>query len=98
MPYVHPSIILEFGHPLTIARRLDISLGTVRQWLQGDRPIPASRAVQLEWHSNGRVRVEDILPTVRWTRVKDASWPVRLGRPLQDHFQRGAAEPEAVHA
>ncbi len=58
----------------------------IRQWrygYAGRQPCPAYCAA-IERATLGAVVCEDLRPDLAWTRIKDRTWPGRLGRPLHD--------------
>jgi DNA-binding transcriptional regulator YdaS (Cro superfamily) len=54
-----------------------------RMWLARGN-VPAEQRVAIERFLKGKVAVEEFGDDVRWTRVKDRSWPHPKGRPLLD--------------
>ena len=105
MPYQNPAdavrAAIKFeGAQASLARKVGVTPPTMRQWANGDRPVPDDRAVQIEWVTAGTVTVECLVPGNRWLRIADAAWPHPLGRPVLDFgiAQRAAAEFDLAHA
>lgn len=68
--------------------------GTSRRHLQhiayGYRTAPPELAVAIERESKGSVPA-DVTLIAKWTRVRDASWPHKAGRPCFDPAKRERA-------
>lgn len=58
------------GSKSKLACRLGVRPPTVQQWLNGDRPVPIDRAVQIEAATNGGVTRKDLRPN-DWAQI----WP-----------------------
>lgn len=61
-----------------------IAQSVVSEWLVGDRPVPEQRCAQIEYLSGAAVTCEELLPSHKWVRVRDRTWPHKAGRPLVD--------------
>ena len=58
---------VEFkGGPSALAALIGVKPPTVHQWLNGDRPIPAARAVQIEKAVEGRISRNLLCPKFPW--------------------------------
>lgn len=57
------------GSKAKMAKLLDVRPPTVNQWCSGVRPIPAARAIQIEKHTEGQVKREDLCPSFPWNGV-----------------------------
>lgn len=54
------------GNPSQLARRLGVKPPTVYQWVNGERPVPAKRAVQIEGLTGGQISRRDLCPDFPW--------------------------------
>ena len=81
-------IVSFIGSVSETARRANVSVSAVRQWMQCPnvvpRPVPLDKRVFFERETQGSVRVEDYDDGVVWIRVPDATWPHPLGKPVHD--------------
>ena len=57
----------------TLAKRLDVSVPTVHQWITGVRRVPTDRAIGIEAATNGEVKAEDLRPDVPWHVIRGKS-------------------------
>ncbi|MFV3334251.1 transcriptional regulator [Pseudomonas sp. NY15437] len=57
------------GSQAALARLLRVRPPTVSQWCNGERPIPAPRAVQIETFTNGEVSRVELCPSFPWAVV-----------------------------
>ena len=67
------------GGQSALAAELGVSRQFLHQWLSGSRPIPILRAIEIERATDGRVRVEALLPDVPWEVIR-ARPELRRGR------------------
>lgn len=58
------------GSKAKLACLIGVKPPTVQQWLNGDRPVPIDRAVQIEAATNGEVTRKDLRPN-DWAQI----WP-----------------------
>lgn len=60
------------GSQAEMARKLNIRTPTVSQWCSGIRPVPATRAVQIEVLTSGRVTRAQLCPSFPWADMAAA--------------------------
>lgn len=58
------------GGQAVLARALNVTPGTVNQWVKGLRPVPAERCPAIERITDGKVRCEDLAPSVEWSYLR----------------------------
>lgn len=58
------------GTSARLAKSLGVSPVLVSQWRTGQRQVPASRCVDIERETGGRVRCEDLRPDVDWNYLR----------------------------
>lgn len=57
---------LDYGGQARVAKALGITQGAINQWVNGVRPIPPQRALELVELFGFKVRPEDLCADVRW--------------------------------
>lgn len=67
-----------------LAKALFLNPDQVRQWRHGHegRRPNADNCAALERVSNGAMTCEELRPDLAWSRIKDADWPGKRGRPV----------------
>jgi len=63
----------KVGGISSLAKRLDVSVPTVHQWITGVRRVPTGRAIGIEAATNGAVKAEDLRPDVPWHVIRGKS-------------------------
>lgn len=57
------------GGKSALARLIGVTAPTVQQWVRGDRPVPAARAVQIERVTDGAVTRTALCPSFPWAKT-----------------------------
>lgn len=52
-----------------LAKRLGVTQGTIWQWINGRRPLPPTRAAEIEQICEGKVTARELLPDFPWPKV-----------------------------
>jgi DNA-binding transcriptional regulator YdaS (Cro superfamily) len=58
------------GGPVALARELGIAYQSVQHWRKVGGLVPATQAPLIESLTGGRVRCEEICPSVRWDLIR----------------------------
>ncbi|MEI7216245.1 helix-turn-helix domain-containing protein [Pectobacterium carotovorum] len=61
---------LDIGGQASMARLLGVSAPTINQWVNGVRPIPAERCLEIEKITQGKVTCEELRPDVDWAYLR----------------------------
>jgi DNA-binding transcriptional regulator YdaS (Cro superfamily) len=60
------------GSQAELARRLGVRPQLISQWTKGKRPLPPTRAAQIEELTGGHVTRADLLPNFPWVTTRKA--------------------------
>lgn len=58
------------GAQTRLAKFVGVQPQLMHQWVNGKRPIPATRCPSIEKATNGIVRCEDLRPDVDWSFIR----------------------------
>lgn len=58
------------GGQASMARMLGVSPPTINQWVNGVRPVPAERCLEIEKITQGKVTCEELRPDVDWKYLR----------------------------
>lgn len=78
------------GDATALARILAVTAVQVSHWRNLQRPVPEGRCPTIEQATDGQVTCEELRHDLHWVRIPDKNWPHPKGRPLVDHFAKGA--------
>ena len=65
------------GSQAILAKMLGVHASLPSQWVNGHRPIPAERCIEIERATNGAVRCEDLRPDVDWAYLRGTDCPMQ---------------------
>ncbi|MHB8372245.1 MAG: Cro/CI family transcriptional regulator [Thermoplasmataceae archaeon] len=77
-------IVNYFGSQSDLARALSIRPQSVQEWVSANR-LPIRRALQIEWFTEGKIRLEDI---IHLTGAHDAPSPSILSAPPPEEREK----------
>lgn len=67
-----------------LSRLIGAHAPDMSRWCDGIRQVPQERCPAIEKATDGVVTCEELRPDLAWSRVRDKSWPHKLGRPVLD--------------
>jgi DNA-binding transcriptional regulator YdaS (Cro superfamily) len=82
--------VKECGGQQSLATLLGISQPTVSEWVNGVRPVPPERCIQIEQLPAVSQTCEQLRPDVSWVRLPSKGWP--KGKPLIDKSPNRATD------
>lgn len=67
------------GGPAKVSRQCGVSVQAVCFWRDGERTLPAEHCITLEKMNQGRIRCEQLMPSVDWGYLR--ATPLALPAP-----------------